>query len=361
MNGKECLLAFADVDNDYAAAANEIETIRRSFNHKKKRRTQMIGAVCGCIIVVFAVAAFGSGRWFHQTPAVIPSETGTADHPMTGAPSSETPSTVPGFVPSETQDPSVSNETQNQPTQSIEPSSVISPAVDATTGTPVSPDDSVIWGKPGTVSGSAYVTWNGKQVGYELWEILQKDTSGKTIAIVASPRINDQFAYNGKTIADYEADAYDEQRGLPDKLQQLLKEGEILKYGEALYTTGTPDGEIWARDLYESKIAYYGMELLSKYIENGDFLSDQVAADLALAQKATAAQDAYDEAVSAFYSQTAAAAASAFSAAGISCSVSGHGILLFASTDRFASLIAPGNAEWYYSLAQQDSGDTVRE
>jgi hypothetical protein len=219
----------------------------------------------------------------------------------------------------------------------------------------------VIWGDGSGTSVSSIETWNGKQIGYELWEVLQKDTSGRTIAIVASPMINDQFVYNGKTIADYEAEAYDERRVLPDKLQQLLKEGEVLKYGEALYTTGTPDGEIWARDLYESKIAYYGTELLSKYIVNGNFLADQVAADLALAQNATAAQNAYDEAVSAFYSQTAAVAASAFSAKDISCTVSGHGVLLFVSADRFAGLTAPDNAEWYYSLAQQNSGDTVRE
>ncbi len=152
MNGKECLLAFADVDNAYLAAASDVETIRRSFLQQKKRRKQMIGAVCGCIIVVFAVAAFGSGHWFRQTPAVIPSETGTADHTITQDPSSETPSTVSGFIPPETEAPSstvqvteteqnpqtssVTDETQNQPTQSTEPSSVTSPAIEATTEAP---------------------------------------------------------------------------------------------------------------------------------------------------------------------------------------------------------------------------------
>ena len=152
MNGKECLLAFADVDNAYLAAASDVETIRRSFLQQKKRRKQMIGAVCGCIIVVFAVAAFGSGHWFRQTPAVIPSETGTADHTMTQDLSSETPSTVSGFIPPETEAPSstvqvteteqnpqtssVTDETQNQPTQSTEPSSVTFPAIEATTEAP---------------------------------------------------------------------------------------------------------------------------------------------------------------------------------------------------------------------------------
>ena len=238
---------------------------------------------------------------------------------------------------------------------------------ESTTGAPTqkpSDDSSVIWSEPGGVSSSsyAYVLWNGKQIGYELWKILQKDTAGKTIAIIASPIINAQFVYNGKTIAEYEAE-FSEESELPNKLQQLLKEGDALKYGEALYTTGAPNGERWDKGFYEQRIAYYGTEMLSKYIVNGNFLADQVAMDLPLAQNATAARDAYNDAASAFYSQTVAAAASSFSAAGLSCSVTGSGkaLLFFASASRFAGLPAPGNAEWYFSLAQKNSGDTVRE
>ncbi len=153
MNPKDCLLAFADMDKAYVSAANDIDSIRRSFTQQKKRRTQMIGAVCGCIAVIFAVAAFGSGHWFRQTPSVIPTEAGTEDRLLTEPSSSDVPSTVPGFVPPETEAPPtsavqaseseqhqqtspVSDETQNQPTQSTEPSSVTSPAVDAATEAP---------------------------------------------------------------------------------------------------------------------------------------------------------------------------------------------------------------------------------
>ena len=70
MNGKDCLLAFADLGDAYIAAANETETIRGSFMRQKKRRTGMIGAVCGSIVVLFAAVAFGAGHWFRQTPSV---------------------------------------------------------------------------------------------------------------------------------------------------------------------------------------------------------------------------------------------------------------------------------------------------
>ena len=38
MNGTDCLLAFADLDKTYIAAANETQTIRNAFTRQKKRR-----------------------------------------------------------------------------------------------------------------------------------------------------------------------------------------------------------------------------------------------------------------------------------------------------------------------------------
>lgn len=68
---------------------------------------------------------------------------------------------------------------------------------------------------------------------------------------------------------------------LYDKLGQLLKQGDSLKYGEALYTTGTTDGEKWTKDFYEQRVDFYGEEFLAKYIVNGEFLRDKVVSDMA--------------------------------------------------------------------------------
>ena len=68
---------------------------------------------------------------------------------------------------------------------------------------------------------------------------------------------------------------------LYDKLGQLLKQGDSLKYGEALYTTGTPDGEKWTKDFYEQRVDFYSEEFLAKYIVNGEFLRDKVVSDMA--------------------------------------------------------------------------------
>jgi hypothetical protein len=67
---------------------------------------------------------------------------------------------------------------------------------------------------------------------------------------------------------------------LYDKLGQLLKQGDYLKYGEALYTTGTPDGEKWTKEFYEQRVEFFGEDLLSKYIVDGEFLRKSVESDM---------------------------------------------------------------------------------
>lgn len=67
---------------------------------------------------------------------------------------------------------------------------------------------------------------------------------------------------------------------LYDKLGQLLKQGDLLKYGEALYTTGTPDGEKWTKEFYEQRVEVFGKDLLSKYIVDGEFLRKSVESDM---------------------------------------------------------------------------------
>ena len=80
-----------------------------------------------------------------------------------------------------------------------------------------------------------------------------------------------------------------------DNLYRLMGEftvvGPKLKYGEALYTTGTPDGEKWAQQLYESKMQQFG-DLVDKYIVDGEFLKEELQADME--QIAARLQELYD-------------------------------------------------------------------
>jgi hypothetical protein len=100
------------------------------------------------------------------------------------------------------------------------------------------------------------------------------------------------------TIQKY-IDERDENSHLFDKLIQLDKEGEKLKYGEALYTTGDGNGEIWAKSLYEERVAFYGEDFLAKYIVDGKFLRGKVEEDIAKFDYSP--QDNLSEAIKAYY------------------------------------------------------------
>lgn len=125
-----------------------------------------------------------------------------------------------------------------------------------------------------------FTVWNGKYVQSSIPEILHNLPENSKLAIrVDIRRYDDSFVYNGKTLEEYSEQSRAASL-LTDKLSQLLKEGDALKYGEALYQMGTPDGEKWAREFYESRVEFYGEELLGKYIVDGEFREINATKDL---------------------------------------------------------------------------------
>ena len=144
------------------------------------------------------------------------------------------------------------------------------------TDPPYSDDEAI---HPG-VEDNAYITWNGKKVSNSLYELLKKDDSTEVLFIYANYQGYDlQFVYDGKTLEMYFREA-EAERDYAERMGQLLKEGDELKYGEKLYQEGTPDGTKWYKELYEERIAFYGEEFLSKYIVDGEFLREQLEYDM---------------------------------------------------------------------------------
>lgn len=88
-----------------------------------------------------------------------------------------------------------------------------------------------------------------------------------------------EYIYNGKRLADYETAMIEEQAKM-GKLESLRKVGDELKYGTALYLTGTPDGVKWAKELYDETVSWYGEDVLNEYIQNSEFLSEKLENDL---------------------------------------------------------------------------------
>ena len=110
--------------------------------------------------------------------------------------------------------------------------------------------------------------WNGKKVSSSLLEALNKDENVRIAVTTLNRKPDMEFIYKGKSLQEYEEKARNE-RQLHNKLQELLKLGDDLKYGEALYLTGTPSGEKWIKELYQEVVTYFGEEMLAKYIVDG--------------------------------------------------------------------------------------------
>ncbi len=103
-------------------------------------------------------------------------------------------------------------------------------------------------------------------------------TASSSFASVIADSDSGFVSTTASTAANDESDISDAQ--LYEKLAQLLKQGDMLKYGEALYTTGIPDGEKWTKELYEQRVEFFGEDLLSKYIVDGEFLRKSVESDM---------------------------------------------------------------------------------
>lgn len=150
--------------------------------------------------------------------------------------------------------------------------------------------DKIIWAANGQSiedpdDASALVTWNGWSMNYSLYEVLNRADKTDFIAIVVSKNNSaelDSFEYKGTTLIQLRAER-DDLNLLSNKLIDFHKEGEWLKYGELLYTTGTPDGEKWTKSLYDERVTFYGEAFIEKYIVNGEVQTDLLNEDYAIA------------------------------------------------------------------------------
>ena len=231
---------------------------------------------------------------------------------------------------------------------------------DAETKKQENPDLNIVWADNAAMSvddrDEGFTEW-GKfnSVTYRLHDALEAGKKDDVFAILARPAIDYDFEYKGKTIAAYYSDVCDE-KNLPELLTQLLKEGDSLKYGTALYETGTPDGEKWAKSLYEERINYYGDAILRKYIVNGEFLKDKIEQDIESAKNSSEAADTYVKALAVYLDQ-------------ISSKIHGslpteivpeyNGIIMYLTKDHFSSFTFDNVEGWTFDLAVKDSDDTV--
>ncbi len=140
---------------------------------------------------------------------------------------------------------------------------------------------------------------NGLTVSYELYSAFSsaKDEDYFNIVVSSKITVSSDFVYNGKKFEEYRQE-YLAQKEHKGKLEELLVDGELLKYGEALYNGGLPSGIKWSKNVYDKTVKYYGQDLLDKYIINGEFLKQKLQNDiLSTEEKMQSTDKAMDEAL----------------------------------------------------------------
>ncbi|MBR3419347.1 MAG: dockerin type I repeat-containing protein [Oscillospiraceae bacterium] len=188
--------------------------------------------------------------------------------------------------------------------------------------------------------------WNGKFVSRMLFNALTENTGEKiTVSFDVNPDYS--YVYKGRTLEAISRDRSDVFNETLFKLEELLLYGDAMKYGEVLYTTGTPTGQKWTKEWYEDRLAYFGTEMLEKYIVNGEFRKVQLTADLAALKQQY--QAAYDEAEAACYQAMTKSIIETLAAQNIRCRQSNapNRLAMEVNADEFAALnLAHVTAYW---------------
>lgn len=221
-------------------------------------------------------------------------------------------------------------------------------------------DSEVVWADKDNME-MAITEWNGKQISATLYDAFEKCEENRLFAIAANcTYVDKEYIYNGKSIAEYEAEMLKEQE-LVTKLEGLLKEGDYLKYGKDLYLTGTPEGEKWSKELYDDRVSMYGDDVLDKYIQNGEFLRDKLESDLENLFKEEA-QLQYEMALGEYVNSVNMKLKEKLEEKGIACdySLEVDYLLIYVSESEFELLEIENQSDWLFNLAVK-AGDEPQD
>lgn len=114
--------------------------------------------------------------------------------------------------------------------------------------------------------------WNGKIIYGALYKAFDEYDDDRIFKVSALCFSIDNFEYDN-------IETYIDAIYKPTLLKRLIEYGDELKYGEALYTTGTPEGVKWDKNSYDDTVSFIGKELIEEYIVDGEFLRDKAERD----------------------------------------------------------------------------------
>ncbi|EWM55068.1 hypothetical protein [Ruminococcus flavefaciens] len=339
--------ALSGIKKDFIAESDDFKTISADFRREKTMKNKIvISAFCLVFVGIGTFGVFNSG--------LLKKDVLTAEN--------EIDSTIP----------TVSNTSDRSDEPATSVSATNQQATNAETSTPHATENGesvtadnrthkVIWAEDmatvNLIDDEGFTKWHQfNSVGYRLYNALESGEEDDVFAILARPAVDYTFIYNGKTLEEYDSDMYNEHI-LPDQLEQLLKEGDSLKYGEELYKTGTPTGEKWYQSLYEERIAFYGEAILEKYIVNGEFLREKVEQDISTALNSNEATVAYNTAYGAYLNQV---AASIHGELPTEVVTEANGIIMYLTREEFSVFSPDRIDEWSFDLAFKDGNLTYQ-
>jgi hypothetical protein len=227
-------------------------------------------------------------------------------------------------------------------------------------GAPPLPNEhEVVWGSAGDLNPDyGFSHWADKPCSIPLQEALTNSTGEETIFAVLVTKPGEDvppgFCSGGKTYAQLTQE-YEILFALNQKYGSLVKEGEHLKYGESLYTTGNADGVKWAKELYDERVAFYGTEFLNKYIVNQEFLLELLLTDQEeVFSRLQKTETAFYKASELFRRQFAARELDAFIALGIAAENRQDELLIYVTAAELAELKLKDSSQYMFWLAPRD-------
>ncbi|MBE6694901.1 MAG: hypothetical protein E7587_00455 [Ruminococcaceae bacterium] len=220
--------------------------------------------------------------------------------------------------------------------------------------------DSIVWAdKLDTASNGMPMSWEGWRIepyspsSDKLQRELKSASPEQYFALHISKTFSDGFTYNGRTVSDIAAEMQENEL-IFNKLLQLLKAGDRLKYGELIYTEGTPEGEKWTKSLYDKTIEYYGEDFLINYVFGGEFDRARAEADLASAEvKAKQLEEARQEIYEAYHRSCADEIEKIFSDFGASTVTKNGKLFVFIRKEQLATIEISDKESYILSLAKR--------
>ncbi len=197
------------------------------------------------------------------------------------------------------------------------------------------------------------VLWNGKRITAILYESIQTAAVDDTITVVLQlSQMPDLLAYTfkGKTLQAYKEEmiaCYE----LEERLILLHKMGEVLQYGEALYTTGTPNGEKWTKGMYDEMVESIGKDLIETYIVNGVYQTAAVQKEQeAVSKQAEVAEELFADGQAAYETAACKRAADILAEAGhtVLMMMSSNALQFEATANELADLKLDSEDKWLF-------------